>query len=508
MELRSRISYRPTRVLGAALEYLYQDIAGLSGASYLYDLDWLPLPGGALQLQASFRRDQSNITSSMREERRVGARWNLNPNTIARRRLVGDPHGHGHRLDAPEGPGHLPGVQAVRRWPEADGGHSGPRALARVAALLLLAAAGPAAAGKVQPVAEPIVEGLRVAVLPFTSRGAGAAGWSAVRGPLTAQLQLRGVDLVDADAVEAAVRQRRLRDVSILTTAELRELASALGADRLVLGSLYRFDQGAAPAVSLSARVVAPGDSTIRATAAVALDWSDLVNMLDRGGRPTLDATLHAACARLADRIGLSGQGPLHRERARLLKESTLAPDPIIYMSPQLGPGSLKRVAVLPFRNPAGRPGAGQAAAELSAWSLHASGAVQVVEPGDVTRRLLARGWRIGATLPAEPLRDLGLETGVDGLLIGSVDRWKDGSPSGVESPEIAISMRLLEAATGRILWSAVHERRGDQTRVVFELGAERLAEALLARSAHEVLAPLCARLGPLESVSAPESRR
>ena len=82
LDLRSRISYRPTRVLGAALEYMYQDIAGLSGATYLYDLDWLPLPGGALQLQASFRRDQSNVTASLREERRAGARWNLNPNAV------------------------------------------------------------------------------------------------------------------------------------------------------------------------------------------------------------------------------------------------------------------------------------------------------------------------------------------------------------------------------------------------------------------------------------------
>ena len=367
-----------------------------------------------------------------------------------------------------------------------------------LAVLLACAGAGDAAAERMDSVAEPVSGGLRVAVLPFTSRGAGAAGWSAVRGPLTAQLQLRGIDLVDAAQVDAAVKERRLRDVSILTNEELRELGAALGADRIMLGSIYRFDQERAPAVSFSARVVAPGDSTIRAIAAVAVDASDLVRVLDLGGQPTVNTTLNVACARLAERLGLAGALASHRGGTRLLKESSLAPDPVTYLSPQLDRDTLRRVAVLPFRNPAGRPGAGQAAAELAAWSLHASGTLQVVESGDVTRRLLARGWRIGLTIPTEPLRELGIEANVDGLLIGSVDRWKDGSPSGVESPEVSLTMRLLETKTGKILWSAIHERRGDETRTVFDMGTERLAEALLARTAHEALIPLCKRLGPL----------
>jgi hypothetical protein len=81
LDLRSRISYRPTRVLGAAFEYFHQDIAGLSGGSTLYDLDWLPFPGGALQLQFTVIRDRRSLTGSRRDETRLGARWTLNPKT-------------------------------------------------------------------------------------------------------------------------------------------------------------------------------------------------------------------------------------------------------------------------------------------------------------------------------------------------------------------------------------------------------------------------------------------
>jgi hypothetical protein len=81
LDLRSRIAYRPTRVLGAAFEYFYQDVAGLSGGSTLYDLDWLPFPGGALQLQFTVIRDRRSLTGSLRDETRLGARWTLNPRT-------------------------------------------------------------------------------------------------------------------------------------------------------------------------------------------------------------------------------------------------------------------------------------------------------------------------------------------------------------------------------------------------------------------------------------------
>lgn len=82
VDLRTRVSYRPTRVLGAAVEVLYQEFGELSGFSRLYDLDWLPFPGGALQIQASFRQDRRSLAGALREETRIGARWTVNPRTL------------------------------------------------------------------------------------------------------------------------------------------------------------------------------------------------------------------------------------------------------------------------------------------------------------------------------------------------------------------------------------------------------------------------------------------
>ena len=82
LDLRSRLSYRPTRVFGATFEYLYQDIAGLKGGSTLWDLDWLPFPGGALQLQFTVIRDRRSLTGELRDEDRAAVRWTVNPRTL------------------------------------------------------------------------------------------------------------------------------------------------------------------------------------------------------------------------------------------------------------------------------------------------------------------------------------------------------------------------------------------------------------------------------------------
>ena len=82
VDLRTRLSYRPTPVFGAVYEYLYQDISGESGTSYLFDVDWLPFPGGALQIQFTVTQDRRSIFGDVRDESRATLRWTMNPKTI------------------------------------------------------------------------------------------------------------------------------------------------------------------------------------------------------------------------------------------------------------------------------------------------------------------------------------------------------------------------------------------------------------------------------------------
>jgi hypothetical protein len=148
-------------------------------------------------------------------------------------------------------------------------------------------------------------------------------------------------------------------------------------------------------------------------------------------------------------------------------------------------------VVVLPFRNQTARPGAGQTASELVTWCLHAAVPLTLVEAGEASRLLLARGWRTGAPLSEEEVRALGIGLRVDAVLMGTVERWESRGLGGTHPPRVALTLRLLDAADGGILWASEHERRGDETRLFYEAGNVRLVEELAARTAFEALQPL-----------------
>jgi len=379
-----------------------------------------------------------------------------------------------------------------------------PLRIATVAAAGLAAAflaASPASAGR--PPAEvegaPATPHLRLAVIPFSPRGASAQAWLRLRPFIDAALEAQGFTVVSGEAVENHMREHRLRDASILTHDEIAGLAAEVKADRVLLGSLYRLEDGKEPRASFSGRLIDPARLDIEAINVTILEGDSLLGPLGMGGPITQDRLLEEASDRFAASLaaGLRGE-PALAEIKPLLRGGLFAPDPAAYLVPRINERRIRRIAVLPFRNQTRHLGAGQAAADMFSWCLQASGQVSLLDAGDATRRLLLRGWRTGAPVGRAEVLALGEDPGVDAVLMGDVDRWTVNDSGGSVPPEIAFTVRLLDASSGEILWAAEHERRGDQTSTIYGIGNARLSEALLARSAWEALKPL------LESMKVP----
>lgn len=355
--------------------------------------------------------------------------------------------------------------------------------------ILLLPAAG-------MPVAEAArgeVEAAHigsVAVLPFVSRGTEPETWPRVRDALRRALALRRVTLVPERAVEEELRRMRLRDTSILLHEEMERLAEALGAEKLLAGYVYRVSEEFM-AVTISGRLIDPARRRIEAMVFAAQEGRELEGALGSGKPATLERTLAAAAYSFVDALIESATDPSAGRRPDLLDRSILAPDPSAFFSESLKTLRIEKILVLPFRSRVPHAGAGQAASDLVSWGLVRSEAVSVVEAGDSTRRLLERGWRTGMPVGTEEILSLGLDPGVDAVLMGSVEKWIEQAPRSSRAPEIGLSARLLDARTGRILWAADHERKGDETRVIYEIGNVRLTEELLARASYEMIAPL-----------------
>ena len=362
------------------------------------------------------------------------------------------------------------------------------RAILGLWAILVLAA--PAAAGSgAEPGAAPTET--RVALLPFTARGAPPECWDRLRPDLEHEFAARGLEVVPEGRVREELRARRLRDLSLLTREEIRGLSAALGAGRMVIGALYRCAP-AGEAASLAARVLDPARLGIERLTFIHVGARDFLGPLGTGGPVRPERTLAEAARRLA--VALFPKDEKDRDLARewsLTKRSVLAPTPALFLSPRLRATPPDRVVVLPFRNRSDQPHAGQVAAELTACALAAALPVELYDGGDATRRLLERGWRTGLPVGREEVTSLAGDPGVDAVLMGDVDFWDEGSVAGGRPPELAVSFRLLDAATGDILWAAEHERRGDETRSFYEAGNVRLPEILMLRAACEALAPL-----------------
>ncbi|HKY34239.1 MAG TPA: hypothetical protein VJV23_17055, partial [Candidatus Polarisedimenticolia bacterium] len=316
------------------------------------------------------------------------------------------------------------------------------------------------------------------------------ADWPDLRAALDAALPRHGLRPVPHGQVEAWMRDRRVRDASLATHEELADLAGSTGAELILSGDLYTCAAQAPFAAGFSGRLLDPSRPEILAMAMVALEGETLRGPLGSGPAITRERTLREAARRFAELLAPGPEGA-RRAGLRRFKASVLAPEPAGWTAASLRGRAPARIVVMPFRQQTRRAGAGQAMADAVTWRLVASGRVGVVSPAGPVRRLLERGWRTGLPVGADELRALRDLTGVDGVLMGTVERWEDGDPSGARPPVVALSARLLDTATGAILWAAWHERRGDQTRIVYEQGNERTAEGLALRAAAELLDPL-----------------
>lgn len=128
-------------------------------------------------------------------------------------------------------------------------------------------------------------------------------------------------------------------------------------------------------------------------------------------------------------------------------------PEPSTFTNPRFDFGFVERVAVLPFENLSTDRQAGARATRLTITELLASGAVDVVEPGEVRAALSAFGNRV--TQPStEQVLALGKSLGVQGLVLGTVTQSEIVRSGTVGIPVVSLDVRMVETETGATVWA------------------------------------------------------
>ena len=124
----------------------------------------------------------------------------------------------------------------------------------------------------------------------------------------------------------------------------------------------------------------------------------------------------------------------------------------------------VERVAVLPFENLSNDRQAGLRATRLTITELLASGALDVVEPGEVQAALIQSGtFQVGRTpIPStEQIVSLGQALEVQALILGTVTQSENLRSGNVPVPVVTLDLRMVEAETGATVWAATDSCKG-----------------------------------------------
>jgi len=149
------------------------------------------------------------------------------------------------------------------------------------------------------------------------------------------------------------------------------------------------------------------------------------------------------------------------------------------------------RLAVLPFDNLTSEGTSGEVMTVVFFTEVGAQGAYEPVEAGIVVAALESLGVRTAGSLSASQLKSIGERLGAPRLLVGSV--LENGFVRAAESevPSVGVTLKLLDAASGRVLWTKMGFKTGDDGETVFGWGREKSPRKLAGRLATELLKEL-----------------
>ena len=136
---------------------------------------------------------------------------------------------------------------------------------------------------------------------------------------------------------------------------------------------------------------------------------------------------------------------------------------------------------MLPLANRTQQPHAPAILGTRLIYHLARHPGVELVDPGEVRRVLIEQEILPLHGIDREELAQLSDALEVDAVIDGAVLTFAEGVTT---RPEIDLFMRLRDAQSGKVLWSATTMRNGNQARTLYDLGRirglDRLADAAL----------------------------
>ncbi|MEW5800838.1 MAG: GNA1162 family protein [bacterium] len=155
----------------------------------------------------------------------------------------------------------------------------------------------------------------------------------------------------------------------------------------------------------------------------------------------------------------------------------------------------IKRIAVLPFYNLSERLDAEIIVTNLFISEIANERRFSVVKYGDVQEFLWQHNVQSTETITKEVVKELVDRFSVEGVILGTINQYREWSPDGKEPAVVEISARLVDCENGQTVWFGRETRTGRDAVKVFDIGEIRFCSQLTVNVARDFLKELGGRI-------------
>jgi TolB-like protein len=297
--------------------------------------------------------------------------------------------------------------------------------------------------------AESTQETERIVIMPFENFSEDIHAVDSVMPLIRKILEEKGFFVIDDASRDAFLLKERIRTTGCIGREAAKKMRQELNAKGIMMGSVNSFSNDVNPVIGLSARLVRTSDCSMIWANNISFTGEDFTTVLELGTIREIEKLRDKALDNLFSSLNI------------------YPPDQKVK--------STHKIAVMPLENESKKGDAGMIAAYLFLSALFKDGRFEPVEFGEVRRFMVESRLRGKGELDFANKDTLASKTGVDGILVGTVELYNEGS--GNTPPEASISARLIDAHSNRILWCNRYEVRGDDDLVILDWGRVRSAE-------------------------------
>ncbi len=135
------------------------------------------------------------------------------------------------------------------------------------------------------------------------------------------------------------------------------------------------------------------------------------------------------------------------------------------------GMTDIRRVAIIPFENISREPDAGKKVTNVFLARLYEMNLVEVVDLGEVDPVLMEERVRLTGQVDLATLRKIAAKLKVQGIILGHVEEYKQIRVENYQVPVVGVTVRMVDAGTGNIVWVSSVSRAGNDEETVFGRG-------------------------------------